>query len=62
VAIGFGRSSLEEPNAPLLNGHNLGNDKHRKLWNALSATELEKEPFWPPAEKIHTGGNEQGGD
>lgn len=30
----------------LMNGHNLGNDKHRQLWNALTGTELEKEPFW----------------
>jgi hypothetical protein len=30
----------------LMNGHNLGNEKHRKLYNALTETELEKEPFW----------------
>src|SRR5580692_3605468 len=30
----------------LMNGHNLGNDRHRKLWNALTGTELEKEQFW----------------
>ena len=31
----------------LMNGHNLGNEKHRKLYNALTGTELEKQPFWP---------------
>jgi hypothetical protein len=49
----------------LMNGHNLGNDKHRKLWNALTGTELEKEPFWSrfksAAEKrnsiVHRGGH-----
>jgi hypothetical protein len=30
----------------LMNGHNLGNDRHRRLWNALTGTELEKELFW----------------
>ncbi len=30
----------------LMNGNNLGNDKHRKLWNALTGTKLEEEPFW----------------
>jgi hypothetical protein len=29
-----------------MNGHNLGNDKNRKLWNALTRTSLENEPFW----------------
>lgn len=39
--------SLGEAVDGLMNGHNLGNDKHRKLWNALTGTELENEPFWP---------------
>ena len=30
----------------LMNGHNLANEKHRKLYNALTGTGLEKEPFW----------------
>ncbi len=25
----------------------LGNERHRKLYNALTGTEIEKEPFWP---------------
>jgi len=49
----------------LMNGRNLGNDKHRKLWNALTGTELEKEPFWSrfksASEKrnsiVHKGGH-----
>lgn len=38
--------SLGEALEGLMNGHNLGNDKHRKLWNALTGTSLENEPFW----------------
>ena len=48
----------------LMNGHNLGNDRHRKLYNALTGTQLENEPFWASfktaSEKrnsiIHKGG------
>lgn len=48
----------------LMNGHNLGNEKHRKLYNALTGTELEKQSFWPrfknASEKrnsiVHKGG------
>jgi len=54
----------------LMNGHNLGNDKHRRLWNALTGTELEKEPFWSrfksASEKrnsiVHRGGLANKGD
>ena len=31
----------------LMNGNNLANDKHRKLYNVLTGTELEKQSFWP---------------
>jgi len=49
----------------LMNGHNLANDKHRKLYNALTGTELEKQSFWPrfksASEKrnsiVHKGGH-----
>ena len=49
----------------LMNGHNLANDKHRKLYNALTGTELEKQAFWPrfksASEKrnsiVHRGGH-----
>ncbi len=49
----------------LLNGHNLGNEKHRRLYNALTGTELEKQSFWSrfknASEKrnsiIHKGGH-----
>jgi hypothetical protein len=37
---------LGEAVGSLLNGHNLANKKHRKLYNALAGTELEKQPFW----------------
>jgi hypothetical protein len=30
----------------LMNGHNLGNDRHRKLYDALAGGELGQEPFW----------------
>jgi len=49
----------------LMNGHNLANDKHRKVYNALTGTELEKQSFWPrfrsASEKrnsiVHRGGH-----
>jgi len=31
----------------LMNGNSLANDKHRKLYNALTGTQIEKESFWP---------------
>jgi hypothetical protein len=30
----------------LMNGHTLANDKHRKLYNALTGTKLENQSFW----------------
>ena len=30
----------------LMNGNNLGNERHRKLYNALTGTNIEKESFW----------------
>ncbi len=30
----------------LMNGYNLGNDRHRKLFNALTGSRLESLPFW----------------
>jgi hypothetical protein len=49
----------------LMNGNNLANDKHRKLYNVLTGTELEKQSFWPrfksTSEKrnsiVHKGGH-----
>ena len=49
----------------LMNGHNLGSDRHRKLYNALSGTKLEDELFWSrfkaASEKrnaiVHKGGH-----
>jgi len=49
----------------LMNGQNLANVKHRKLYNALTDTELEKQSFWQrfknASEKrnsiIHKGGH-----
>ena len=38
--------SLGEAIDGLMNGHNLANEKHRKLYNALTGTELEKQSFW----------------
>ena len=38
---------LGEAVASLMNGNNLANDKHRKLYNVLTGTELEKQSFWP---------------
>ncbi len=57
--------ALGEAVDDLMNGHNLGNEKQRKLYNALTGTELEKEPFWSrfksASEKrnsiVHRGGH-----
>lgn len=38
---------LGEAVEDLMNGHNLGNEKHRKLYNALTGTKLENQSFWP---------------
>jgi hypothetical protein len=39
-------AALGEAVDGLMNGYNLGNKKHRKLYNALTGSKLEKEPFW----------------
>lgn len=59
-----GLEPLGEAVDSLMNGHNLGNEKHRKLYNTLTGTEIEKQPFWPrfksASEKrnsiVHNGG------
>lgn len=59
-----GLGVLGEAVDELMNGHNLGNERNRKLYDALTGTELKKEPFWPrfksASEKrnaiIHKGG------
>jgi hypothetical protein len=56
--------TLGEAIDDLMNGFNLANRKHRKLYNALTGTELENEPFWFQFKKasekrnsiIHRGG------
>jgi hypothetical protein len=48
----------------LMSGFNLSNERHRKLYNSLTGTELEKEPFWSRFKKasekrnsiVHKGG------
>jgi hypothetical protein len=48
----------------LMSGFNLANERHRKLYNSLTGTELEKEPFWSRFKKasekrnsiVHKGG------
>jgi hypothetical protein len=30
----------------LMNGHNLGNEKHRDLYNAVAGVSLQGQPFW----------------
>ena len=66
--VAYAAKSLEllgEAVDNLMNGHNLANAKHRKLYNALTDTELEKQPFWPSfksaSEKrnsiVHKGGH-----
>jgi hypothetical protein len=41
----------------LMNGHNLGNDKHRDLYNALTGDELQKQPFWSQFKEASTKRN-----
>ena len=38
--------SLGEVVDSLMNGNNLANDKHRKLFNVLTGTRIEKQSFW----------------
>jgi hypothetical protein len=38
---------LEESVEDLLPGYNLANDRLRKLYNALTGKEIEKQSFWP---------------
>lgn len=37
---------LEDPVPDFLNGYNLGNDRNRKLYTALTNDQIEKQPFW----------------
>ena len=37
---------LEEPIEKLLSGNNLGNDKTRRLYTALTGDSIQNQPFW----------------
>ena len=37
---------LEEPVEAMMNGFNLANERHRKLYNALTGRAVENEAFW----------------
>lgn len=41
-----GIPDLEEPVEALMNGYNLGNERHRKLYSALARDDIQKEQFW----------------
>ena len=41
-----GIQSLEETVADILNGHNLANDKVRRLYTSLTGDEIQEQPFW----------------
>lgn len=41
-----GLQYLEEPVLDFLNGYNLGNDRNRKLYTALTGDQIEQEGFW----------------
>jgi hypothetical protein len=41
-----GIEDLEEPIEKLFSGNNLGNDKTRKLYTALTGDEIQNQPFW----------------
>lgn len=42
-----GLQYLEDPVLDFLNGYNLGNDRNRKLYTALTNDNIEQQPFWP---------------
>jgi hypothetical protein len=39
-------ATLGEAIDEFMNGHNLGGEKNRKIYNALTGTKIENEPFW----------------
>ncbi len=42
-----GLQYLEDPVLDFLNGFNLGNDRNRKLYTALTGDQIEQQRFWP---------------
>jgi hypothetical protein len=52
-----GLQHLEEPVLDFLNGYNLGNDRNRKLYTALTGDSIEQEPFWPAFKESSTRRN-----
>ena len=42
-----GLQYLEDPLLDFLNGFNLGNDRNRKLYTALTGDQIEQQQFWP---------------
>jgi hypothetical protein len=41
-----GMEVLKEPVFDLLSGYNLANDRIRNLYNAVTGSEIQKQPFW----------------
>lgn len=41
-----GLQYLEEPVLDFLNGYNLGNDRNRRLYTALTGDQIEQQAFW----------------
>lgn len=52
-----GLQYLEDPVLDFLNGYNLGNDRNRKLYTALTNDNIEQKPFWPAFKESATRRN-----
>lgn len=52
-----GLQYLEDPVLDFLNGYNLGNDRNRKLYAALTNDNIEQQAFWPAFKESATRRN-----
>lgn len=52
-----GLQYLEDPVLDFLNGYNLGNDRNRKLYTALTSDSIEQQAFWPAFKESATRRN-----
>jgi hypothetical protein len=52
-----GIADLEEAVEALMNGYNLANDRHRKLYCALARDDIHKQPFWQQFKESAEGRN-----
>lgn len=55
--VAKGLQYLEDPVLDFLNGYNLGNDRNRKLYTALTNDHIEQQAFWPAFKESATRRN-----